>query len=56
MKTNNSSVARNLCSPGRAGIGLSQDVMTAVFGQDVRALNRRSFLLDVMTAEFRQDA
>ncbi|MED2928640.1 hypothetical protein P4274_06995 [Bacillus swezeyi] len=38
------------------GIGLSQDVMTTVFGQDVRVLNRRSLLLDVMTTMFRQDA
>ncbi|MEC1259367.1 hypothetical protein P9D34_02675 [Bacillus swezeyi] len=50
------SVTRNLCSLGRGSIGLSQDVMRTVFGQDVRALNRRSLLLDVMTAAFRQDA
>ncbi|MFT0827008.1 hypothetical protein VSK92_21735 [Bacillus swezeyi] len=49
-------MTRNLCILGRPSIGLSQDMMTTVFGQDVRALNRRSFLLDVMTAAFRQDA
>lgn len=49
------SVTRNPYSLGRLSIGLSQDVMTTVFGQDVRALNRRSLSKDVMTAAFRQD-
>ncbi|MFT0918949.1 hypothetical protein VSK90_22485 [Bacillus swezeyi] len=51
--SNRRPTTQDLCDPGRASIGLSQDVMTTVFGQDVRALNRRSFLLDVMTAAFR---
>ncbi|MEC1260605.1 hypothetical protein P9D34_09125 [Bacillus swezeyi] len=31
-------MTRNHCSLGRASIGLLQDVITTVFGQDVRAL------------------